>query len=826
MNRSTSPSSPRSSAARDASSAVAGRAPAGLSRRSALGLGLAACGTLALPAAGAFAEGTLPGRLPSVRPAPLGVEAGGRAVVLGRRVTVLVGKDTDPAARAALRELLESVGCTVTESVAGAADAMDTTDATDAAAGAAGRVHLGTPEDNPTIAPTLEALGVDGPDGLAADGYVLAAGRDDAPVAVLAGRDARGTFYAVQTLRQLLDGTTTVPAVRLRDEPLMEIRGAIEGFYGIPWSHRSRLDHFAFYGRHKLNTYIYTPKDDLLLRSRWRELYEGDQLAQLTELVETAVAHHVDFTYALSPGNDIVYCSDEDFEATVTKFEQLRELGVTSFYIALDDIPWELGEEDAAQFGSLPEAQVHYLNRIQEEYVRAHDLVPLQTVPTGYTGSGPTEYKTAFGTGADPEIRIQWTGEGVFSPSITEASVVAAVESYHTDHLYIWDNFPVNDGRRDRLFLTPLEGRAPTLHQHLAGFTVNPMIQPYASLISLANYADYCWNPPGYDAATSWEAAVDELAGPESSIREDLRVFTDLNQNWPYRDGSPTAPALSADIEEFWSAHEAGDADETALAGRLTTITELESRLGEMASTGFYEDTLPWIVAAGHWAGALLAQIEMLRAITENRLEDASAAATRATERLVEAGRATVPDQREDGVHREDQIVPSVGDGVFHAFVPRAWEELRAVLPDHPSLPFLGLPGTATTTLATYQDHTIERIVDHDVETMFWSSSAPEVGDVVQVELEESHPIRFVRVQMATSDQTAGDQIYEGALELSADGESWTGIGATDGTPVAEATLDEPVDARFCRLRVTAENPGGQWVQIREFGMGEDPPAT
>src|SRR5699024_6828630 len=132
------------------------------------------------------------------------------------------------------------------------------------------RIHLGTTKDNPTVAPVLARLGVDGPADLAADGYVLATGRDRGPVVVLAGRDARGTYYAVQTLRQLLAGTAQVPAVLVRDEPLMEIRGAIEGFYGIPWSHQARLDHFAFYGAHKLNTYIYTPKDDLLLRSKWR----------------------------------------------------------------------------------------------------------------------------------------------------------------------------------------------------------------------------------------------------------------------------------------------------------------------------------------------------------------------------------------------------------------------------------------------------------------------------------------------------------------------------------------------------------------------------
>ena len=172
-----------------------------------------------------------------------------------------------------------------------------------------GHASTSGPRDNPTITPALELIGAQGPDELAADGYVLAGGRADGSVAVLAGRDARGTYYAVQTLRQLLDGAATIPNVQVRDEPLMEIRGAIEGFYGIPWSHRSRLDHFAFYGEHKLNTYIYTPKDDLLLRAKWRDLYEGEELEKLGELVEEATAHHVTFTYALSPGNDITYAA-------------------------------------------------------------------------------------------------------------------------------------------------------------------------------------------------------------------------------------------------------------------------------------------------------------------------------------------------------------------------------------------------------------------------------------------------------------------------------------------------------------------------------------
>ena len=183
-----------------------------------------------------------------------------------------------------------------------------------------------------------------------------------------------------------------------------------------------------------------------------------------------------------------------------------------------------------------------------------------------------------------------------------------------------------------------------------------------------------------------------------------------------------------------------------------------------------------------------------------------------------------MPDQREDGVHREDQIVPSVGDGVFEDFVGHAWERLREVLPEDPSLPFRGLPATASTTLGTYRDYTVDAMVDGDLSTMYWSDGPPEVDDEVRVELEEPHLIAFARVQMAQSDASVGDQIYAGVLELSADGNSWSQIAETDGKPVLDVTLPEPIEARYGRIRVTGSNPGDEWVQIREFGLSETAP--
>src|SRR5690606_40252757 len=61
---------------------------------------------------------------------------------------------------------------------------------------------------------------------------------------VLAGASPTGTFYAVQTLRQLIrtgPGRASVPSVHVRDWPGFGLRGGMESFYGPVWSQSDRL---------------------------------------------------------------------------------------------------------------------------------------------------------------------------------------------------------------------------------------------------------------------------------------------------------------------------------------------------------------------------------------------------------------------------------------------------------------------------------------------------------------------------------------------------------------------------------------------------------
>src|SRR5262249_10499647 len=150
-------------------------------------------------------------------------------------------------------------------------------------------VRVGLTSD-PDIA---QSLGAGVPQDLAAEGYVLAASGTSV---ILAGKDGDGTYYAAQTLRQLVVANASIAGARITDWPNMPLRGTIEGFYGSPWTPAERLDQMAFYGDNKMNTYIYAPKDDPYHRDQWRVPYPPDKYAELAQLVQTAAANHVKFT--------------------------------------------------------------------------------------------------------------------------------------------------------------------------------------------------------------------------------------------------------------------------------------------------------------------------------------------------------------------------------------------------------------------------------------------------------------------------------------------------------------------------------------------------
>ena len=276
--------------------------------------------------------------------------------------------------------------------------------------------------------------------------------------------------------------------------PTFELSGVIEGFYGPPWSHSDRLDMLRFMGRSGLKVYIYAPKNDPYHRTRWREPYPEDAERQLRELVQAADAAGVEFWYAISPGLTITYSDSLDYQELLRKIEQVATLGVEHFGLFVDDVPTELAHAaDRAAYGTLAGAHVALTNRLYTYLAeRGHTLA---LTPTTYTNAwGDLDYLAEIGAGVAQQVVILWTGPDVASPIITKAQASDWGALLQRKPL-LWDNYPVNDYARWRIFLGPVTGRAGDLAETTLGIIANPMNEAHASMIPLATLAEYARDP-------------------------------------------------------------------------------------------------------------------------------------------------------------------------------------------------------------------------------------------------------------------------------------------------------------------------------------------
>ncbi|MFJ4028770.1 beta-N-acetylglucosaminidase domain-containing protein [Paenarthrobacter sp. NPDC089989] len=611
---------------------------------------------------------------PGVYPVPQRASTpSGPSVPLNGRVYIVAPPGTDQPSLAAVQDLVTASGGTG-EVVAAVNDPADGSSA----------VYLGASEGSSAGA-VLKELGRDSADSNQealkhAEGYAMATGTSGGiPTAVLTGSDADGLFHSVQTLRQIVkDGS--VPPIRVSDWPLMETRGVIEGFYGTPWSHQARLDIIEFAARQKMNTYIYSPKDDPLLRDKWRTFYSDQELTELQELIDTATANHIRFTYALSPGIDVCYSRESDLDDAITKLESLYSLGVRSFVIPLDDIATKVQcPEDVKEFGSgqsnLAKAQASFLNELNKRFTAGKQgLQPLETVPTFYSGSGSTPYKKELGRALDPGIVVQWTGEDVVSHRITRDSAETARRSYGTQgtprDLVIWDNYPVNDFSQDHLFLAPLIGRDADLYQSIRGVVTNPMIQPYLSLPAIFNYADFSWNGPAYNPQKSMDAALAQVSGPDPDVQAAVKAFVDLNQDWQDDELTPSAPALRRDIEQFWSDYDAGRSPSGGLQARSGLLQRLPELLPKMEVPGFADDATHWATAAAEYGRGVTAALSMLDAAKKGDSAAVADGRKNVQAALASAGAKTQPTLNL-GV-----VTPVLGDSELKTFLEKAVQKV------------------------------------------------------------------------------------------------------------------------------------------------------
>ena len=422
-----------------------------------------------------------------------------------------------------------------------------------------------------------------------AEGYYLKVSQEGV---VVAGSDERGLFYGIQSLiREMENGTYEEVAVA--DWPDVPFRGTVEGFYGTPWSHAARLSQLDFYGKNKMNVYIYGPKDDPWHRDKWRIPYPEAEANRIAELVEVAKKNYVNFYWAIHPGVDIKW-NNEDRDALVAKLEKMYDLGVRAFAVFFDDI-W--GE------GTKADKQAELLNYVDDNFIqKKKDVAPLIMCPTEYNRGWANEekgYLRTLGSTLNKGIEVMWTGNSVVA-CIDKATMEWINERIQRKG-YIWLNFPVNDFVRDHMLMGPLYGNGKDIAPLVSGFVSNPMEYAETSKISLYGIADYCWNMDAYEFEQNWQKSLRSILPGNYKALETFALYNkDLGPNghgFRREEGEELKPTADAAIK----------GDKAAVAALAQKCQELnlacDLLLTDESNPQLIHELRPWLLQ-----GKLLAE--------------------------------------------------------------------------------------------------------------------------------------------------------------------------------------------------------------------------
>ncbi|MDE6821438.1 beta-N-acetylglucosaminidase [Bacteroides acidifaciens] len=622
---------------------------------------------------------------------------------------------------------------------------------------------------------------------------------------VLAGSDERGTYYALQTFAQLLkDGKLL--EVEIKDYPSVRYRGVVEGFYGTPWSHQARLSQLKFYGKNKMNTYIYGPKDDPYHSApNWRLPYPEKEAAQLQELVTVANNNEVDFVWAIHPGQDIKW-NQQDRDILLAKFEKMYQLGVRSFAVFFDDISGE---------GTNPQKQAELLNYIDENFVQTKpDVTPLIMCPTEYNKSWSNpkgNYLTTLGGKLNPSIQIMWTGDRVVSDITRDG--ISWINERIKRPAYIWWNFPVSDYVRDHLLLGPVYGNDTTISGQMSGFVTNPMEHAEASKIAIYSVASYAWNPTKYDTWQTWKDAIRTIL-PDAA--EELECFaihnSDLGVNghrYRREESQDIQPAAERFLKNYMENGKYEMADFEALQNTFERMKEsADILLINTENKPLIQEMTPWL-----YQFRLLAETgkEVLNMV--NSRDDFSHSyflrkynhVKALQQQMFDIDQTYNQNPYQPGVKTATRVIKPLIDRTFAITVERYNQK----------------NGTSLDAITDYMPHKLISDVEQiknlplqiKVNRVLISPSNEVVkwgaGKMVEIELDNTYPAESIQIDFGKKEPSAW-----GRFEISVDGKEWKAIDLVQkGSKLIAGLQKAPV--KFVRFTNTGNEE--QEVYLRQF---------
>lgn len=620
--------------------------------------------------------------------------------------------------------------------------------------------------------------------------YALTVSADDIRIT---GYDERGAFYGLQTLRQLIESPAAasgrLPAVEINDYPDLPNRGVVEGFYGTPWSHAVRVSLINFYGRFKLNTYLYGPKDDPYHSCpNWRLPYPAREAQNIVDLVEACRRNRVDFVWAIHPGQDIKW-NDEDYQNLLKKFGWMYDLGVRHFALFFDDISGD---------GTNPLKQTELLNNLTRDFVDAKgDVSALTVCPTDYSKlwANPTEEGSLaiYGRTLQPDVKVFWTGDVVCSDMTRET--LEWVNSRIQRPAYYWWNYPVTDYVRHIIMQGPVYGLDTTLSAaETCGLISNPMEHGEASKLALYSVADYAWNIAGYNAIDSWERGLEVMVPEAPEAYRTFAIHSADTENGYRRDESwETETFCLAD----WS-----DKAAKALEAEFDRVAKAPATLREKSGNKMLINELdPWLTEFEKLGERGRKAIELAR-IYRSGQDDARFWELYVGNTMSEADRAAYAAHRV-GTMKLQPFYDNAMDDMAHGFL----KKLSGSTPKD----YKGIGS-----FSTARTNQTKAMLDGDTTTYFTSGMSQTDGSWIGVDLRDVRDVSQVSIRQGRNSVDDVDYMDHAVVEYSADGETWTPL---TGELTQQYTIDwsgAPVKARYVRLR-RLESERKNYAAIRTF---------
>lgn len=644
---------------------------------------------------------------------------------------------------------------------------------------------------------------------------------------VVLGRDTDAAFYGITSLKHIFNqmNGSTIRNFTIKDYADTNIRGFIEGYYGIPWSNEDRMSLMKFGGDFKMTSYIFAPKDDPYHKEKWREEYPAKELAEITEMVKVGNEAKCRFVWTAHPfmGGFNANNADAEIQALLKKFEQLYKAGVRQFGVLGDDV------------GQLNKDIVVKMMQEVSKWAKAKgDVYDTVFCPAGYNHSWQGDYSelNKYDKEFPEDIKIFWTGEAVCQP--VEQKTLNHFRKHNLNGQatrrspLFWLNWPVNDINGQRLMM----GKGSLLHtditlEDLAGVVTNPMQEAEASKVAIFAVADYAWNVKAFDDDKSWE---DSFKYVDAQASEALHTLSKHMSN-PQPNGHGLVLAESEELQPLinkintqLTAGKLVDADAKQMIAEMQTIIDACKEFhAQSKNANLKKELKPFTGSLADLAKAIQEYVKAEMAVEAKDMFTAF-------NHYNTGYSALLSSKKHERKMLNGSAMVSPGSTHLIPLAKKLQTKLSGPVNDYATggVGSQQVEMTATSNISGWHQGPIGNIIDGNDKTHAWANTEEKVGQYFQVAFNKPVTVYGIHIiNGANQDNKHQDTFGTAQLKYKVQGsEEWKLVSQdtyrdyAEFVDVSQIELENVVAVRY---ECTEKGSGNKWPAMREFKVSTIP---